>query len=293
MSPSPSLPDELSSGALSARAAECARDLRRTAASYPELFDTGEFADTPGQIANMMVYGTPRHGTGMLRSPSQLALWIFPLDAAIDRDATQRSQVRAIVEECKDVIAGADPHTPLTRLLADIRDDLAHAPAFGHLGPVWRTELAAMLDAMAREWDWKTAARQTAAVPTLKEYLGNAANFGSTVVGVSRLISTDEPEATREHLPAIIDAANATQRVMRLVNDLRTFKRDRQWADLNARMLGLDEHALLELIADERKACDLELDRLAQSCPGVAEDLRQQMMTTWGFYFNGSDFWTV
>ncbi|MGW0198829.1 terpene synthase family protein [Nonomuraea sp. NPDC003201] len=293
MSPSPSLPDELSSDALSARAAECARDLRRTAASYPELFDTGEFADTPGQIANMMVYGTPRHAPGVLRTPSRLALWIFPLDAAIDRDATQRSQVRAIVEECKDVIAGDDPRTPLARLLAHIRDDLAHAPAFGHLGPVWRAELAAMLDAMAREWDWKIAARQTAVAPTVQEYLGNAANFGSTCVGVSRLISTDEPEATREHLPAIIDAANATQRVMRLVNDLRTFKRDRQWADLNAQMLGLDEHALRELINEERKACDPALDRLAQSCPGVAEDLRRQMMITWGFYFDGGDFWTV
>ncbi|TDD13617.1 terpene synthase family protein [Nonomuraea diastatica] len=293
MSPSPSLPDELSSGGLSARAAECARDLRRTAACHPELFDTGDFADTPGQVANMMVYGTPRHGPNVLRSPSQLALWIFPLDAAIDRDATQRSQVRAIVEACKDVIAGDDPHTPLARLLADIRDDLAHAPAFGHLGPVWRTESAAMLDAMAREWEWKTAARQAAAAPTLEEYLGNAANFGSTCVGVCRLISTDEPEATREHLPAIIDAANATQRVMRLVNDLRTFERDCQWTDLNARMLGLDEHALLELITEERQACDLVLDRLAQSCPGVAGDLRHQMMTTWGFYLNGSDFWTV
>ncbi|MEW1838364.1 terpene synthase family protein [Nonomuraea angiospora] len=293
MSPSPPLPDELSSDALSARAADCARDLRRTAACYPELFDTGEFADTPGQVANMMVYGTPRHDPGVLRSPSRLALWIFPLDAAIDRDATQRSHVRAIVEECKDVIAGDDPRTPLGRLLAHIRDDLAHAPAFGQLGPLWRTEVAAMLDAMAREWDWKTAARQTAAVPTVKEYLGNAANFGSTCVGVSRLISTGEPEATREHLPAIIDAANATQRVMRLVNDLRTFKRDRQWEDLNARMLGLDEHALRELIAEERRACDRVLDRLAQSCPGVAEDLRRQMMITWGFYFDGGDFWTV
>ncbi|MEO3803459.1 terpene synthase family protein [Nonomuraea sp. B1E8] len=293
MSPSPSLPDELSSGELSARAAECARDLRHTAASHPELFDTGEFAETPGQVADMMVYGTPRHGPDVLRSPSRLALWIFPLDAAIDRDATQRSQVRAIVEECKDVIAGDDPHTPLARLLAHIRDDLAHAPAFGRLGPAWRTELATMLDAMEREWEWKTAARQTAAAPTLGEYLGNAANFGSTCVGVARLISTDEPEATREHLPAIIDAANATQRVMRLVNDLRTFERDRQWTDLNARMLGLDEHALLELITEERKACDLVLDRLAQSCPGVAGDLRHQMMATWGFYFNGSDFWTV
>ncbi|SDH53233.1 terpene synthase family protein [Nonomuraea jiangxiensis] len=293
MSPSPSLPDELSSGALSARAAECARDLRRTAASYPELFDTGEFAHTPDQIANMMVYGTPRHEPDVLRSPSQLALWIFPLDAAIDRDATERSQVQAIVEECKDVIAGHDPRTPLARLLAHIRDDLAPAPAFDHLGPVWRTEVAAMLDAMAREWDWKTTARETAAAPTLKEYLGNAANFGSTCVAVCRLISTDEPEATREHLPAIIDAANATQRVMRLVNDMRTVKRDHQWADLNAQMLGLDEHALLEVIAEERKACDLVLDRLAQSCPGVSEDLRRQMLTTWGFYFGGGDFWTV
>ncbi|MFC7639780.1 terpene synthase family protein [Streptosporangium lutulentum] len=83
------------------------------------------------------------------------------------------------------------PGDDLTRLLADIRDELAASPVFPVLGPIWREELQRMLEAMLAEWRWKDAGT----TPTFEEYLGNAANLGFSFAFASHWLHTADPDA--------------------------------------------------------------------------------------------------
>lgn len=277
-----------SAGVLAARAAACTRDLLRCAAAYPELFGADEFASVCAQVANANVFAAPRHDAERLRSGCRMSLWIFALDWLIDREATRRSQVTALVAECEDVADGASPGTALGRFFAEIRDELRAKPASDELRRAWRAELRGMLAAMAREWDWKQALPESGP-PTLDAYLDNAANFASTFVNVCHWISTGEPD---RHLAELLAASDAVQRTLRLANDIATHWRDRSWGDLNALMLGARETVLARMLS-QRDTCRSALTELAGTCPGAADDLRGQLDWTWAFYLDGADFWNA
>jgi hypothetical protein len=282
-------------GAISAVAGQSQREMREWAARYPGLLDA-KTSDPAmfSTLAAAAAFSGPGRTAAELRMANQVCLWCFGLDWRIDYVATSEREVQDIVRRCADVADGAAPVAgdDLTRALADLRAELAAAPAFVELGAFWRDELRLMLEAMAREWAWK-AARDAGAIdrPTFAEYLANAHNLGFSFVFAAHWIATGPADGAADDL--VRAAIWEVQRVIRLLNDLGTYERDLAWGDLNALMLDVAgdgvESRLAELTAAARQRLGALRDRRPRLA-GHAEYMERQMGFCAGFYGVG-DFW--
>ncbi|MFG1956665.1 terpene synthase family protein [Nonomuraea sp. NPDC049028] len=286
-------------GRTCALAVECARDLSRHARRYGELFPARPFdAGFFHSLGLVSAFGSPWASTAELRAVSRAALWVFAVDLRIDHIAESRAEVTALVGDCLDVAGGATPLSPITRFLADLRDGLRYGfpddpeeagrrrdrsrdgfqnePA----DAAWRDQLARMLTAMAKEWDWRAAGAR----PGLEEYLDNAAGTGSSFVNLSHWISTGEP------LEPASRAGEEVQRYLRLLNDLATADREARWGDANALTLGISPADVSERMAGiAARAAEL-IRPLRATGPRAAYYLERQLTFNTGFY-GMSDYW--
>ncbi|WP_066937915.1 terpene synthase family protein [Microtetraspora fusca] len=292
-------------GRIAALAAAGGRDLRKCADAYGDLFlgkpfDPGFFA----ALAHVGAAGSPWETADRLRIVNRAALWVFAVDWLIDVTAKSADDVDRIVRDCLAAANGtAEAATPLTRLLVDIRDELASVPAFATGGPVWNAQLERMLMAMAREWHWNAARAETAdpetrdgeaaerepILPDLEEYLGNADGTGSSFVNVSHWIFTGGPW-TLEHLDELMAISAEVQRYLRLLNDLATYRRDVGWGDVNVLMLGVDRAEVSERMARLAERTGELLEPLRDVCPRTVAYLECQVGFNTGFY-GGADYW--
>ncbi|MEU2615779.1 terpene synthase [Micromonospora sp. NPDC007271] len=274
-------------GRICALAARGQRDLQRRAAAYPDLFPSRPFDATLfSSIALAMAFSAPWCTAEELALTNRAVLWGFAVDWQVDHLATSRSEIDLVAKTCLAVADGATVDDPLGRFLADLRDDLAADPAFAGLRGLWRDEIDRTLAAMAREWEWKTG---NAPRPTLDGYLDNADNLAATVVNVAHWIHTGSPDSHR-HLPRLMTVSDEVQRALRLVNDLGTYQRDREWGDLNAIMLVDDRAEIDRRLATQLDHCRRLLAELRPSCPREADYLSRQLGFTSGFY-RLTDFW--
>lgn len=279
-------------GTTAAVASICHRDLRECAVAYPELFPDNPFDVTLfNAITLANAFGSPWLTPDRLRIANRTTLWIFAVDWLIDYVADSRDKVDTLVRRSLEVADGASPDSPLTHFLADIRDELATAPAYPGLRLLWRDELQRVLVASVREWEWKSvrATGEATDVPTLDQYLGNADNFGSTFVNLSHWISVGDPAAL-DHLDELRMVSGEIQRVLRLLNDLATYERDIAWGDLNVQMLGLSREDVLAQIAVLVDDCRKLLEPLRDSCSREADYLERQIGYSMGFY-GITDYW--
>jgi hypothetical protein len=277
----------LEHGRICGLAAGGQRDLQATAAAHPRLFPPKPFDATVfSTVAMATAFGAPWCTREQLRVANLTALWVFAADWRIDYLARSAAEVETVVAGCLSVVDGAAPgDDPLLGLLAELRDELAAAPAFAAHRPAWREELRRMLRAMQREWVWKSARTR----PSFEEYLDNADNFGSSWVNVSHWIALGEP-ATLAGLGELTAAGRGVQRVLRLVNDLATHQRDVGWGDLNALMLGVDRDELTRRIAALARQSLAVARELPPSCRRESVYLARQIGFSSGFY-QVSDFW--
>ncbi len=278
------------SGRTSALAARCQRDLQECVQAFPELFSAGPFDATLFATVSLAnAFGSPWAAAEQLRIANRTSLWIFAVDWLIDHEAASHEEIDEIVRGCLAVAdgRGAVPDTSLTRFLAVIRDDLAASPLFPSLHAVWRAELERMLGAMAREWEWKQGGEP--ALPTFEEYLGNADNFGSTLVNVGHWIHSGDPLLV-PHLDELLRASGAVQRVLRLLNDLATYERDVGWGDLNALMLGVSRDEVVARVAALTGECHAMLEPLRATRPDESAYLERQIGYSTGFY-GLADYW--
>ncbi|MEV4384870.1 terpene synthase family protein [Micromonospora sp. NPDC049580] len=282
-------------GRVCALAVRGVRDLQGVTAAHPELFDAAPFdAALLSSVATAIAFTAPWHTAAELRITTRTLLWVFAADWQVDYLARSADDVRAIVTDCLAVADGAapPPGRHLARLLADLRDELASVPAFTRLRPIWRDELARMLAAVSREWDWKnlptdpTTGRR---LPDLDRYLDNADNLACSFVNVTHWIATGD-ERTLAQLTDLLDAGRGVQRVLRLVNDLATHGRDAEWGDLNALLLVDDPARVHARLAELTTRSRGDLAALAERCPRQADYLHRQISFTGGFY-QLSDFW--
>ncbi|HUR02591.1 MAG TPA: terpene synthase family protein [Nonomuraea sp.] len=290
-------------GRTCALAVECARDLSRHARRYGELFparpfDSGFFHS----LGLVSAFGSPWATVAELRAVSRAALWVFAIDLRIDHAAGSREEVTALVGDCLAVAGGATPLSPITRFLADLRNGLRYGFRYGFQDDLeedgrrrdgscddlqsepadatWRAQLARMLAAMAREWDWHA----TGARPGLEEYLGNAAGTGSSFVNLSHWISTSEP------LEMAIQAGDEVQRYLRLLNDLATADREARWGDANALTLGAGRTEVAERMSGIAARATELIQPLRATSPRAAYYLERQLSFNTGFY-GMSDYW--
>jgi hypothetical protein len=297
----PMLLDARGCGQVSAVAAQIQRDLTERAAAASGLFAAKPFDPALfGSLATALAYSAPWLSHRDLRVTGQASLWAFALDWRVDAAAGSAGEVRQIEKRCLEIADGAPPDDDLGALLAELRDELAAYPAFATVRPAWRDELAAMLDAMAREWEWKSdrdRAPQAGvgvplsaqrAAPTLDEYLLNADNLGFCFVFVGHLVAT--ADQTPSDVDALRRAARSVQRVIRLLNDLATVDRDVAWGDLNALLLDSDQSQVRRRLDELTASSQWCIDAVRPRHPHLAAYLERQRDFCAGFYAV-SDFW--
>jgi len=170
-------------------------------------------------------------------------------------------------------------------LLGDLRDGLAVGPAWTGLAPAWRRETGRMLAAMAREWRWARAA----APPSVADYLANADNLGLSFVYVSHLVAT-LPPAEVGHRAALLAAARAAQRAVRVINDLATYERDLATGDLNLLRLGLSRPEAHDLLDGLLARCRVRCAGLRRALPRPVAFLERQVEFNLGFHPR-ADYW--
>jgi hypothetical protein len=275
-------------GRMCALAGQAQRDLADCAAGYRGLFAARPF--DPGLFATLAfacAYGAPWLPPDGLRVATRTCLWCFGLDWLVDYAAGSRAEVHGVVRACLAVADGGDPAPgdDLARFLADLRGELAGTPDLPALYPVWREELRRMLDAMAREWDW----RSEAAAPTVEEYLANADNLGFSFVFTTHLFLTGD-RYTAEEVAELRTAGRAVQRVVRLLNDLGTYDRDVRWGDLNVLLLGVTRADVTARIAVLTDRCDELVGPVRARHPELAGYLSRQLGFNQGFY-RFADYW--
>ncbi|WDZ84168.1 terpene synthase family protein [Micromonospora cathayae] len=280
-------------GRICALAAQGQRDLAKRAAAYPELFSGAPFDGALfSNIALAIAFGAPWCTVEELRVTNRAVLWGFALDWQVDYLAKSRLEIDRLVESSLAVVDGATPapDDALGRFLAELCAELAAAPAYPRLHATWRAAVHRTVTAMAVEWDWKSARQDlNGTLPTFDEYLANADNLACTVVNVAHWIHTGD-EQTHRLLPELITASDEVQRVLRLVNDLGTYRRDLEWGDLNAIMLVADRAEVEQRIDALVQRCRDLLAPLTGSCPRQATYLARQIGFSSGFY-RSTDFW--
>nr|WP_240972536.1 terpene synthase family protein [Nonomuraea sp. FMUSA5-5] len=242
---------------------------------------------------------------------------VFAVDRLIDEEATSREQVSGLIAACLTAAGGPPPVADeasdgasdgapdgavpgasdaaafLAELHAELRAELGATPEPGaapreqaaELEAAWREELARMLGAMAREWDWRRAAR----LPGAAQYLANADSCGAYFVALTLWISTGQVRDPRE-LERLRPAGEAVQRYLRLLNDVATRNREARSGDLNAFTLGLGPDEVNErMTALAAQASEL-IEPLRQEHPRAASYLDWQIHYSAGFY-ELADFW--
>ncbi|GGM61698.1 hypothetical protein GCM10011608_53520 [Micromonospora sonchi] len=277
-------------GRICALAAKGQRDLAGIAASHPDLFPGRPFdAALFSTVAMTVAFNAPWRELAQLRLTNRAVLWAFAVDWLIDHEARSRDEIDGLTARCLAVIDGDAPEEGdlLGAFTAEMRDELAAAPAFAAYRECWREESRKVLAAMAREWSWK---QNPGRLPSLDDYVDNSANLASTVVNVVHWMHSDDA-ATLRHLDALLATSDQVQRILRLVNDVATYERDLRWGDLNALLLvpRVDvERRIVELVAQARRM----LEPLHGSCPVEANYLARQLGFSSGFY-QSTDFWGV
>lgn len=284
----------MAAGTVCAAAAEGQRDLQDCATTYGGAFVSRPFDSALfSTVALANSFCAPWLNADQLRIANRASLWAFGVDWVIDYLATSRQEVDDVVRRCLSVAHGAPGATddPLTRFLADIRDELHAAPAFPALGPIWHGEFQLMLQAMAREWTWQAArtAGRMPSLPTFEEYLANADNICFSFVFVSHWIVTSGPPPLA-HTDELREAGRHVQQVIRLLNDLGTYDRDVTWGDLNPLMLGVTRAEISERVADLTRQCDQLLAPLTRTHPQLAMFLNRYIQFNTGFY-RIADYW--
>ncbi|MFI0352454.1 terpene synthase family protein [Actinomadura sp. 9N407] len=281
-------------GAVMAQAVRAGRDLVACAEAHPDLFSAKPIdATTYHAVACANAFGSPDLDARALRVANRTSLWIFGLDWLVDHKAAAREEIEDLNRRCLAVADGGDPvpGDGLTGFLAEIRDEVAASPAFPELRADWRAQLARLLEAGAREWDWKAAAASgdKAALPSFDTYLDNADNYGSAWVNISHWIVRADP-ATLAHTGPLQTISREVQKVLRLLNDLATLDRDMTWGDLNAQMLGVDGAGITARIGEVVEGCRTLLAPLRNECPEPVAYLERQIGYSTAFY-GVSDYW--
>jgi hypothetical protein len=275
-------------GRTCALATRCQRDLQACAAAYGELFPARPFDPAFFAALSMVTaFGSPWASPDELRAVGRASLWIFAVDRLVDQVAGSRAEAEALVAEClaaAETGPGGDAPA-VVRFLTDLRDDLAAAPAFAALRPVWLDRLGRTLRAMVREWRWK----EEGAPVSLDEYLDGADGCGSSFVNVSHWIRTGDPW-TVGHIDELLRVGDEVQRYLRLLNDLATRERERGQGDANALAFGAGAAEVTARMNEIRGRCLTLLGPVRARSPRAAAYLERQIGFNTGFY-GLVDYW--
>ena len=281
-------------GRICALAADGQRDLQACAERYGPTFPGHPFDPTFFSTVALSNAFSAYWLTGdQLRTANRAALWAFGVDWLIDYLATSAEEVDDIVRRCLAVAHGGAPAAddPISQLLADIRSDIVDSTSPEALLRIWCDQVHRTLDAMAREWHWRSGISGDAVpvLPTPEQYLDNADNLGFAFVYVSHRCFTHDPHLQRD-ADLLRDAGWRVQHAIRLLNDLGTYRRDIAWGDLNILMLGPDRTAVIQQAENIIEYCRTVFVSLRAAHPGLVAYLERQIDFNLGFW-QLTDYW--
>lgn len=124
----------------------------------------------------------------------------------------------------------------LTKMIAEIRGDLSQFSLFSKYVSLWASRLSQLCEAMANEYIYGLEHQKSGGkkLPGFDEYLaGGIHSVGFPFWGTSILILLSEPE-TLAHLNKIENTILQTGAAIRLYNDVRTYEKEVQEANINA-----------------------------------------------------------
>jgi hypothetical protein len=271
--------------------------MRSRAATAGDLFAAKPFDPALyGSFALALAFSAPAQSALQLRTTSRACLWSVGLDWLIDHEAESGVQVEGIVDRCLAVLAGALPGEDdhLASFLAELQSDIGTTQLGTPLFKVWQDETRRMLSAMAREWSWNAGRRDgSRPLPAPGEYLANADNTGFCFVLISYWISAVNPNpdaVDANDIEHVLVAARSAQRAVRLLNDLGSVARDREWGDLNMLDLGPSPSDVERMVADQVTATGTDVAQLRMKQPELADYVQRQLEFCAGFY-GLDDFW--
>jgi hypothetical protein len=275
-------------GRIGAVAGQCQRDLQRWVARYPDLFASGLFDPTTLSTVSLVhSVSLPGLPASVLRPVMQATLWAFALDRHFDEAAVTEREIRRIGSRCRAVAGGQAPGDgdALTVALADVRDAISEGLGHELLGAVWRREVSRVLAGMAREWRW----RQQAYRPTVDEYLANADNLAFCFIFATHAVGRAGPR-TVPMADRLMGAGRAVQRVVRVLNDLGTHRRDLATGDLNVLELGESRSAVRRRLRSLTEEARRRLAALPDDQAELAQYLDHHIDFNLGFYAV-TDYW--
>ncbi|GAB2703604.1 terpene synthase family protein [Nocardia thraciensis] len=284
-------------GIACATAVRLRQSMTRWAAAYPVLYDHEPFGSALfGSTALAIAFSAPRSPPDRLNAAARATLWIHGLDWLMDSSELPDAAVHDLMQGCMRVATDNRTDTPpplplpaaeLTTLLAELRDDLIAAPAFRTLRQHWSAALRRLLAAMKQERQWATDGDSDVRQPSLRTYLDNADSVAVSFVFTTHWIAN----GGGGDIDAIVAASAATQRVIRLINDLATVARDIRTGDTNALFAATSRDEIDRLLGDLERDADAKLRTASRSNPELTDYMRRQWEFCHAFYSRGDLFW--
>ncbi len=222
----------------------------------------------------------PSLSDGAVLARTRHCLWVYALDDLMDGPA----QVDETLRECylSAYGAGLDSHvSELSRSLGQIRAELARFPGFSSLYPIWLVSFEKMLSGMVYE-RWMQTRRLRAewsfVLPAYDEYM----HYAVDSIAIPHLWITglvlEQDESIPEALWSLCALVKQCAVVVRLANDLASYRREEQEGVVNA-VAVIREELRERDKADENECTARALtvvgERLTQSRADLREMARQ------------------
>ena len=171
----------------------------------------------------------------------KLSFWEFGIDDIADERQVSQSELESLARHFGS-LAGGHPPTPqanrdeLSAMLHEVRGDLARYPLFASLGEAWAQEVERFVMAMAFEYRYGSSFRKAGpeTLPSLEEYLSwTLYSIGIPLWALAIWIAADDASILK-CLEPVWEATRHASIAVRLLNDLRTYRKEIEEQSVNA-----------------------------------------------------------
>ncbi len=262
------------------------RELHRWAAKYPLIRRVRVWP-----LSLSVAAAAPFVQASNLVSMARMNLWVFTIDDLFDEEIVPFAELKRRVTRYHDILAGAsyDPkrdRDTLVLALQDIRDDLATYPLFQALQNEWADAISGTLNAMLREYEWRSFDREgdrAAQLPSYEAYcsyglysIGGPPHIWTTLIAIG-------DASLLAQLPRIKELERTASLCIRLANDLQSHSRELKEGKINSIVIRQREAMQQGYPADTalnmaHRAVQEHIQRLLNHCTL----LRQQGRTATG-----------
>ncbi|HZT07487.1 MAG TPA: terpene synthase family protein [Chloroflexota bacterium] len=215
------------------------------------------------------------------------SMWIYAIDDLVDGGKLTERELRIALFECALVASAADnikPESELARTLQVLHRELMEFPNYQHVARMWSTSLIRTIDGMMYEYWMQRRYKPiqfTAELPPYDEYIYYArSSIAITYLWITGLI-LETDVGIKTELPGLFRLADQCALVIRLANDVCTFKRELEEGGVNAVALCISQllatagrEPISNLIARASRTVSRRVDRELARARAIAKTVR-------------------